>query len=92
MATTQNRIVHKKSAVAGHVPTAAQLLFAELSINYADGKVFLKQADNTILEITRPIRHIDGGVLVGTTPAAAAVLTEAGEILYAEDFKQISIG
>ena len=38
-----NRLVHKRSEVAGRVPATADLLLGELAINVADGKIFLKK-------------------------------------------------
>ncbi len=92
MATTQNIIVHRRTAVPGRTPTAAQLMFGEFGINYVDGRVFLKKADSTVLDITEPLYSIDGGLLVGTTSGLPALLTEAGAVFYTEDFKRIIIG
>ena len=49
------RIRHKRSAVAGNIPSAAQLQSGELAINTADGKVYLLRDDNTIQDITKRI-------------------------------------
>lgn len=87
-----NTIVHKRSAVTGHEPTAGQLLFGEFAVNYRDGKVFIKREDETILEITQPLYHIDGGVLVAASPTDAfSITTEAGGVLYTENFKRLII-
>lgn len=46
-----SRILIRKSGVAGVAPQAANLEFGELAINYADGKLFYKDATNTIKDI-----------------------------------------
>lgn len=55
-----NTIKHKKSATAGAVPLAEDLSPGELAINIADGKLFARKADGTVVELTRPT-SIDGG-------------------------------
>lgn len=47
-----NKIILKKSAVPGKVPAADDLLFGELAINFRDGKIFYKNADGTVSEIS----------------------------------------
>lgn len=42
----------KKSSVVGKVPLTTDLDYGELAINYSDGKLFYKKADNTIAEIS----------------------------------------
>jgi len=43
-----SKIILKKSAVSGKVPVLADLEFGEVALNYADGALFYKKADNTI--------------------------------------------
>ena len=52
MADLNARIKPKKSSTAGEVPQAADLEVAELAVNTADGKLFVKHTDNTIKEIS----------------------------------------
>ena len=52
MAELNSRIKPKKSSVAGEVPQAADLEVAELAVNTADGKLFVKHTDDTIKEIS----------------------------------------
>jgi hypothetical protein len=92
MAVTQNIIVHRRSAVIGKTPTAAQLMFGEFGINFADGRVFIKKADSTVLDITEPLYSIDGGLLVGTTTALPALLAENGSVVYTENYKRVILG
>ena len=49
MASPQIRI--KRTAVAGRVPTTAQLELGELAINTTDGKLFLKRNLNSVESI-----------------------------------------
>ena len=42
------KIKHKRSSVAGNVPSTVQLESGELAINTADGSVYLLRDDNTI--------------------------------------------
>ena len=46
------RIKPKKSSVAGEVPQASDLEVAEIAVNTADGKLFVKHTDDTIKEIS----------------------------------------
>ncbi|WGL30752.1 concanavalin A-like lectin/glucanase superfamily [Synechococcus phage S-CRES3] len=52
MADLTARIKPKKSSTAGEVPQAADLEVAELAVNTADGKLFVKHTDNSIKEIS----------------------------------------
>lgn len=60
----------KRSATASAVPTAGQLELGELAINTADGKLYLKKGDGSVVDVG------SGGslavvVVTGTTQAAA---------------------
>ena len=46
-----NTILHKRASTAGVIPNAASLALGELAINTADGKVFTKKADGTVLTL-----------------------------------------
>lgn len=43
-----NKIILKKSSVVSKVPTAADLEYGEVAINYADGKLYYKDNNNQI--------------------------------------------
>lgn len=47
-----NIVKLKKSAVPGKVPLANDLQYGELALNYADGKLYYKAANDTIQYIT----------------------------------------
>jgi len=52
MAELNARIIAKASATAGEEPAAGDLEVAELAVNTADGKIFTKHTDGSIVEIT----------------------------------------
>lgn len=41
----------KNSSVAAKVPLLADLVYGEVALNYADGKIYYKKSDNTIQSI-----------------------------------------
>lgn len=43
-----NQIILKKSSVGAKVPTTSDLVYGELALNYADGKLYFKDSSNTI--------------------------------------------
>jgi hypothetical protein len=45
-------IILKNSGTTGNIPTSANLQFGELAINYADGILFYKAANGTVLSIS----------------------------------------
>lgn len=46
-----NTIQHKRSATSSSVPSTGSLSAGELAVNTADGKVFLKKDNNTIVQV-----------------------------------------
>lgn len=58
-----NIIQHKRTTVPGRVPTAGQLLPGELAINTADGKIFAKKADGTVIDVSVQ-QVLDGGEII----------------------------
>ena len=48
---TPNRIHHIRSSVPGKAPTADQLEYGELAINFADEKLYFKNTTNKIVSI-----------------------------------------
>ena len=46
-----NKVLLKKSSVVAKVPTTSDLDYGELALNYADGKLYYKNAANTIAYI-----------------------------------------
>lgn len=47
-----NIVKLKKSAVPGKVPSASDLEYGELAINYADGVIYYKRSDNVVKSIS----------------------------------------
>lgn len=58
-----NKIILKKSSVAGKMPEIADLAYGELALNYKDGVIYYKSADNEIL----PISNSNGTVQLTQT-------------------------
>jgi hypothetical protein len=48
------RVLLKRSGVSGNTPVAGNLEFGELAINYADGTVFTKLLDGTVVDLVIP--------------------------------------
>jgi len=46
-----NKIILKKSAVSGKVPIADDLVYGEVALNYADGRMYYRKNDDTIGQI-----------------------------------------
>ena len=73
-----NTIQHKRSATASTIPTSGQLTAGELAVNTADGKLYLKKDNASIVQIGGPA---EAGTLTGATLAAgitASSLTTVG--------------
>ena len=47
-----NTILIKKSGTPSSTPTASELAYGELAINYADGKIFYKNSSNVVADIS----------------------------------------
>ena len=59
-----NKILHKRNNVSGQEPLAEQLDLGEIAINTADGKMFIKQSDGSIKDVTQQIEKGDTRVVV----------------------------
>jgi hypothetical protein len=46
-----NTIKHKRSSTAGATPSSGSLVAGELAINTADGKVFTKKDNGTVVRV-----------------------------------------
>lgn len=46
-----NRIILKKSSLAGKIPLVSDLDFGELAINYADGRLYYKNTNGSVGQI-----------------------------------------
>jgi hypothetical protein len=68
-----SRILFKRNNNAGVTPSAGSLVQGELAMNTADGKVFLKKEDDTVLDITKTTFERDTSITTnddgGTTPS-----------------------
>lgn len=62
-------IRHKRSSVPSAVPAAGDLELGELAVNVADGRLFLKKGDGTVVDVTSI------GGIQGLTAALAGKMT-----------------
>lgn len=72
-----NKLLLKKSSVTGKVPLSTDLEYGELALNYQDGKLYYKKADNTISDIASS--GVSGVTSVGGTGTVSG-LTLSGTI------------
>ena len=71
----------RRSAVAGRIPTTANLELGELAINVRDGKIFFKRDDNTIQTILTTNTTITGDLtLVGDITGSDVFIDDWGSI------------
>jgi hypothetical protein len=68
-----NKVLLKKSSVTAKVPVAADLDYGEIALNYQDGKIYYKKADNSIDSFTSTTGSISGvSSVAGNTGAVTA--------------------
>jgi hypothetical protein len=82
-----NTIQHKRSSTATTIPTSGQLLAGELAVNTADGKLFLKKDNNSIVQIGTVASGSSGQVQFnssGTFAADAGLVYSNGTAGYEE--------
>lgn len=72
-----SKIIHKKSSVVDKIPAAGDLEYGELALNYADGIIYYKKADNSIQTISS-----GGGNGVVTANKRAYTVTTVGSNTY----------
>ena len=82
-----NQIILKKSSVGDKVPLTTDLLYGELALNYADGKLYFKNASNQINYLgsssateTLTNKTLSSVTLTGTVTANGGVGT-SGQVL-----------
>jgi hypothetical protein len=67
-----NQIILKKSSVTTKVPVAGDLVYGELALNYADGKLYYKDSSNAIKSFTNDATAV---TLTGTQTLTNKTLT-----------------
>ena len=72
------RLKPRKSSVSGEIPTSSDLEVAEIAVNTADGKLFVKHTDGTIKEISGAGGGVvsDGSVRTSAPQVTTAVLAQ----------------
>ena len=71
MAELNARIIAKASAAAGEEPQAADLEVAELAVNTADGKLFTKHTDESVVTLSGSRASLGIGEYADDTAAGA---------------------
>lgn len=66
-----NTITHKKSTTASAVPSGASLSAGEIAINTADGRLFIKKSDGTVVAIGRNASELNTGTVAAAQLPAA---------------------
>ena len=78
-----SRILFKRNSNSGVTPSAGALVQGEIALNTADGKVFLKKEDNSVLDITKTVFERDTSITTnddgGTTPSTISVKVDNSE-------------
>ena len=84
MATSNTVIQLKRSATSGNAVTNTDINYGELAINYADGKLFYRKADDTIGTIYTPnvysTINVNSTLLIPTAPTEILSLQPSGRI------------
>lgn len=70
-----NTIQHKRSTTASAVPTGASLSAGEIAINTADGRLFIKKSDGTVVAIGRDASELNTGTVAAARLPAATGAT-----------------
>jgi len=81
-----NRIITKRSTVGGEIPTAADLVPGELAVNTADGLIYTKHSDESIITVGSG----SGGTTVGSSGSALS-LDELGTFAVGVNTGDLSI-
>lgn len=71
MTRVPNTIQHKRSTTASAVPTGASLSAGEIAINTADGRLFIKKSDGTVVAIGRDASELNTGIVAAARLPAA---------------------
>ena len=82
------RIKPRKSSVSGESPSAADLDVAEIAVNTADGKLFVKHTDNSIKEISGS--GGGGGTVQDTARTSPLSVTTSSLANGAAEFKTLT--
>ena len=71
-------LIHKKSSVQNRTPDSSDLEYGELAVNYADGYIYYKAANNSILDFLTPLVFealINSKILCSEYPGARAAIS-----------------
>ena len=65
-------IIPKASAVSGEAPSSADLVLGEIAVNTADGTLFTKHVDSSIVTISGPDTYVTVSALQAASAGAAS--------------------
>jgi len=69
-----SKIKHKRSDVSGKIPLPSDLEEGQIALNTIDGKVFIKQADDSVRDITKQIHDQDTSVAIDESGAVGTIV------------------
>lgn len=85
-----NKVLLKKSAVLGKIPSTSDLDYGELAINYSDGKLYYKNSANQIRELAGG--GGGGGTLIaGTRGGPVNIVISGGSFLVGTRSGDVSV-
>jgi hypothetical protein len=58
-----NTIQHKRSSTGGSVPTAGSLSYGELALNTADGSIYMKKSDDSVIKVAQDLGSFNTDLL-----------------------------
>ena len=85
-----NKVLLKRSSVAGRVPSASTLEYGELALNYSDGVLYYKDSSNTVQSISGSgagSSNLDGLTDVTITDVAPSQLAYYDGTEWKNDYK-----
>lgn len=86
------RILHKRSSTTGVTPSATEIDLGEMAVNTADGKVFIKKTNGTVVQVgggtvtsVTAGTGLSGGTITASGTISANFGTAAGTICQGND-------
>lgn len=86
-----NRVLLKKSAVLGKIPNVSDLVYGELALNYADGKLYYKNIADQVRELAGAGGGTGGTLIVGSRSGPVNIIITGGSFLVGTRSGDVSI-
>ena len=80
MADLNARIIAKASATAGEIPVGSDLDVAELAVNTADGKLYTKHSDGSVIDLSSGIGSTGVASVNGQAGAVTLGITDLSNV------------